>query len=431
MKKGYNIHSDANGLIDHLGRVNPPFVLVLDNYGLAHDIAVKYPHMQVIYRPYYPASDAYHLIMSPFDFVMRQKAKWQGEPNIWFHTGNESGLSEKQLQWEMDVVKIAPVTMKFVVGNPATGTFPDSVDGWKYADKYIRFLVENKDRVILGLHEYFDIIPCITMPDFQNRIKSWDGETRPAWHTNRYRWLIDYCDTYLEGKYPNIVLTEFGNDDLRENRPDSPVNKLIDATPVTSPYHNIRAFKSLRIFWEATYSKPFDEVYYEMIEWCEKNVYNHPAILGMCIFAWCENTSEWDAFNVAYANNFRQRMEKQKMVEKVMNLVASGNFRFRDTPSLKGATIKVYPQGIYQVSVVESAVVPADGFHWQRMAIDGVYGYVATEVITLIDIVEPTTVSIDKYVLDDAKKMVQDAMEELDGIKTDLNAVLVKLQTAI
>lgn len=431
MKKGYNIHSDANGLLDHLGRVNPPFVLVLDNYGLAHDIAVRYPHMQVIYRPYYPQSDAYHLIMSPFDFVMRQKAKWQGEPNIWFHTGNESGLSDKQLEWEMGVVKIAPPTMKFVVGNPATGTFPDSVEGWKYADKYIRFLIENKDRVILGLHEYFDIVPCITMPDFQNRIKDWNGPTRPAWHTNRYRWLIDYCDTYLDGKYPNIVLTEFGNDDLRENRDNSPVNKLIDSVPVTSPYHNIRAYKSLRTFWEATYQKPFDEVYYDMIEWCEKNLYNHPAILGMCIFAWCNHDSEWDAFNVAYANNFRQKMESQNMTERVMNLVASGNFRFRDKPNLQGNTIKVYPQGLYSVSFVEVPVTPADGFHWQKIGIDGVYGYVATEVVTFVEVPQNNNVSIDKFVMDDAKSMVQTVMEELDGLKTDLNAVLVKLQTAL
>jgi len=430
MKKGYNIHTADNGLIEHLRKAKPPVVLVLENYGLAHDIAVQFPAMKVIYRPYYGQSDAYHLIMSPADYVARQRAKWQGEPNIWFHTGNESGLSIEQQTWEMNVVNLAP-TMKFVVGSPATGTFPDSADKWAYADKYIRFLVDNKDRVMLGLHEYFDIVPCVTMPNFTNRIQSWDGPTRPGWHTNRFMWLIDYCDSQHIG-YPNIVLTECGNDDLRENRDNSDVNALIDSVHVTAPYHNIRGWKSLREQWETWYKRPADITYFKMLDWLERNVYNHPAIVGMCIFAWCSPSSEWDVFNVAYADNFRRLMEEQSTMTDKMMTVAY-NVRFRSAPAVASTTLKQFVAGKYLVSVSDGDVTAKDGYHWQKIVSDGIEGYVATEVVTFEPVPPPVVnpdVLINGLTLDDAKSMLVEVMGNLDGIKSDVNAVLIKLQTA-
>lgn len=430
MKKGYNIHTADNGLIEHLRKAQPPVVLVLENYGLAHDIAVQFPAMKVIYRPYYSQSDAYHLIMSPSEFVSRQRALWQGELNIWFHTGNESGLSIEQLTWEMDVVNLAP-TMKFVVGNPATGTFPDSAAGWAYADKYIRFLVAHKDRVMLGLHEYFDIVPCITMPNFRDRIQSWDGPTRPGWHTNRFMWLIDYCDSQHIG-YPNIVLTECGNDDLRENRPNSDVNALIDSVRVSAPYHNIRGWKSLQDQWADWYKRPADITYFKALDWLERNVYNHPAIVGMCIFAWCSPTSEWDVFNVAYADGFRKLMEEQGSMTD-QNMLVSYNIRFRSAPTISSSTLKQFVAGTYLVSLFDGDITAKDGYHWQKLTSDGVTGYVATEVVIFSPVPTPVvdnTIKVDKMIYDDAKSLLTEILGNMDGIKSDINAVLVKLQLA-
>lgn len=428
MKKGYNIHTADNGLIEHLKKSQPPVVLVLENYGLAHDIAVQFPNMKVIYRPYYGLSDAYHMIMSPKSFVALQMEHWQGEPNIWFHTGNESGLSIEQQNWEMEVVRLAP-KLKFVVGNPATGSFPDSVEKWAYADRYIRFLVDNKDRVMLGLHEYFDIVPCVTMPNFLNRIQNWDGPTRPGWHTNRFMWLIDYCDSVHIG-YPNIVLTECGNDDLRENRANSDVNQLIDSVKVNQPYHNVRGWKTLQDQWVEWYKQPADITYFRMLDWLDRNVYNHPAIVGMCIFAWCSPTSEWDMFNVAYADGFRKLMEEQGTMKNML-LNVSYNVRVRSAPSVTSTTVRMLVAGDYPVSVYENDITVRDNYHWQHISIDGVDGYVATEVIKLLEVPAPNNdLVIDAFILDDAKALLAEALIDMDGIKSKLNAIAIKLQTA-
>lgn len=383
-KIGYNVHSDDNGLLEHLKKVKPPVVLVLENYGLAHDIAVELPNTQVIYRPYFPESDAYHLIMRPNEFVARMAQKWQGEPNIWFHTGNESGLSIEQQEWEM-ALSASPAGMKFVVGNPATGSFPDSIEAWKYADKYIRFLVANKDRFWLGLHEYFDGIPCITMPGFRNRVFNWnDGGNRPGWQTNRYRWLIDYCDSVGIG-YPNIVLTECGNDDLRENRDNSDVNAFIDSMRCNAGYYNIRGWKTLQDQWQDWYQKPADVTYYEMLEWLENNVYNHSSIKGMCIFAWCSSQSSWDQFNVAYADEFRKKMEARVDYIPSVEIFceATSTFNLRSSPSTTSkVVVLIKPLTPIYISVTG---VKVGSYMWYPVSTgDGYNGYVRSDVLRYV-----------------------------------------------
>lgn len=381
-KLGYNIHSEDNDLKNHILAIQAPVHLVLENYGLAHDLAVANPNTQIIYRPYFPQSDAYHKIMRPNEFVAKMRQLWQGEPNIWFHTGNEAGLGTDLQDWEM-ALRASPSSMKFVVGNPATGTFPDSVEGWKYADKYIRFLVDNKDRFWLGLHEYFGAIPCLTMPNFENRIYDWDGFLRPAWHVNRFRWLIDYCDTFLNGQYPNIVITEFGTDDVRENRPNSPVNAFFERLKVFSAYYNIRGWKSLQDQFAEWFPKQDpQETYYKMCDWAVTHCYSHPAIKGVCLFTWCKPSSEWDQFNVAYAMTFRRLREQENLYANVELYVTSSNpynMNIRESASVLSKRVGTLTVGTQ--FYLDPMPIEVGGYEWYRVRTGSVAGYVRGDVL--------------------------------------------------
>jgi|ERR1041385_4866401 hypothetical protein len=379
-KIGYNIHDDENGLKDHIKKINAPVHLVLENYGLAHDIAIANPNVQVIYRPYFPQSDAYHKIMRPNEFVAKMKQLWQGEPNIWFHTGNEAGLDLDLQNWEM-ALAASPVGMKFVLGNPSTGTIPDSIEGWKYAAKYIKFLVDNKDKFWLGLHEYFDVIPCLTMPNFASRVHDWNGLTRPAWQVNRFRWLIDYCDS-VGLAYPNIVITEFGNDDLKENRDNSPVNAFLATVRHNPQYYNIRGWKSLQDQWAEWYKKPADQTYFDMGQWAEDNVYNHPAIRGVCTFCWCKPSSEWDQFNLAYAMNYRTSREAYAPVPSAEKFgVADSIYNLRESTSTTSKRLQLIQAGTSLW--IDTTPIHVGSHDWYKVRTSTNVGYVRGDVLTL------------------------------------------------
>lgn len=385
MITGYNIHNEDNDLKGHLRIINPSTILVLENYGLAHDLAVALPKTMIIYRPYYPQTDAYHTLMRPYEFVAKMRQLWKGEPNIWFHTGNESGISHEQSRWEM-ALDASPAGMKFVVGNYATGTTPDSNEEWEDLDYFIEFLGKRKGKFMLGIHEYFDGIPCITMPNFASRVHDWgDGLIFPAWHTNRFQWLLNYCDE-VGLAYPDIVLTEHGNDDVREGRDNSPVNAFLDQLVVEQGYYNIRGWKTLRTQWRNWYQKDAEDVYFEMIEWLRNNVYNHPAIKGTCLYAWCGDAGQWGQFNLSRAMTFRRRMEEKFRNHSIwvdVMVITSHVSIMRSAPSTSATRLGTVTAGTrLQLNSEDFVTGWGDATGWYHVrTVDGRDGYIRKDVV--------------------------------------------------
>lgn len=158
----YNINGaelpERTHLSQHLARLNPCVILVMNGFGLAMELMREYPDAIIVHREYSPAEGEEW--MQGTDYWMR---KWLTEAatygpdsyKIWRHTANEPG------QWNVNAYVQAEVAIlneaarrgfKVVCCHFSSGSWhPQAVDNGLY-DPLIRAVIQGGH--LFGVHEY-------------------------------------------------------------------------------------------------------------------------------------------------------------------------------------------------------------------------------------------------------------------------------------
>lgn len=304
-RKGPNILGHTSNLVETLVKIQPKAALVLDDLGLTHELTHALPNTMVIHRDYNPQDDR-HLRISPQRQIEISLSQYNGQPNLWFYTTNEVGLGKDNLDWHLKLLA-GPAHLRWVGLNPAVGTYPDSVEGWGYAEDALRKFSEQRSRFIFGMHEYAGAVPNSGMPDFTNRIQNWDGATFPAYHCGRFQWMDRFCKS--KGfQTPRIILTEHGFDDT------SDIKTWLNTLRVVPGYHNIRGWKTLVDQWHEWYSHKgwsAQRSMWEAINWLDTNVYNGSPVEAQLVYCWGNNGDPaWLQFDISEATEFIELWQK-------------------------------------------------------------------------------------------------------------------------
>lgn len=296
---GLNIIGRTSKLVETLRRVRPVATLVMDDLVLAHELTHALPNSIIIFRDW-SLGDHRHLTLAPQRQIDRALAQHNGQPNLWFYTTNEAGLTPEIFDWHLKLLD-SPEHLRWVGLNPSVGTTPQSPYGWMYAEPFLRAIVPHRERFIFGIHEYAGAVPNSGMPEFTRHLQEWDGERLPAYHCGRFCYLEQFCAA-KSIPVPRIILTEHGFDDL------SDIQLWLKTLRVTAGYANLRGWKSLTEQWYAWYrGKGWSpqRTLFEALNWMDRSLYRGTAVEAQLIFCWGTNGDPaWAQFDVSDADEF-------------------------------------------------------------------------------------------------------------------------------
>lgn len=313
----YNVHADAPNfnreyLYQQLDGYNPTWLLIMNATRLAIETARRYPNTQVIARSYSPDDD------DPLgkwgtwqNFLAHVKndlnAALNGEPlppNLWIYTNNESGDSNELHSYLTGL--ISQPELKFVVGNYSVGT-PQNVSRWHELRDFLRLVSDNRHRVVLGIHEYFGVLPTSGFiggapnhpahPDYTVRA-NWpaDASNLTKWHCGRLDFILAACSQYGI-KSPRIVLTEHGADNLTD------IAEWAQSLPKTPPYEVNRGWRSLWNAWRTLYGADLDvdRFYTDCLIYLDTAVYAryNGIVEGQLVYSLFAS-KQWEQFDIAY-----------------------------------------------------------------------------------------------------------------------------------
>lgn len=317
----YNIHAqglkDTNRLISHLKIIKPRAVVVMDGLALARVIRANCPETMVIHREW-PDDDIYARV-SPAQWLS-QKRSQVGTDDIWLYTTNEPGYDEKIIAWHEELIKqnfASSNPLKLVVMNISSGV--PKPEEWGKADNLLRLISKYRDRVVLGLHEYFGGLPTSGFvggnpddiryhPNYivrSNWPKGQAAKDITKFHCGRYKFLVDYC-TKNNIAIPRIVLTEHGPDAMGD------VDPWLKSLKMTSPYNSIRGYKTLATQWKAWYPDwTFAQAYFEILKYLSENIYQDSPVEAQMIFCYGHTAGgQWEQFDVEGDTDFLNLIEK-------------------------------------------------------------------------------------------------------------------------
>jgi hypothetical protein len=350
-KISYNIHAqmvkDSTRLKNHLLKIQPAAVLAMDGLGLAQEIKAALPNTLVIHRNYgiTNGDDDIHKRVSPEKWLdLRAK---ESDGGIYLYTTNEPGFSQDCLDWHVHLMELAAArSVRLVIGNFGVGT--PGADDWGRAQRMLELLDQHRELFILGLHEYACGIITSGLyggypdnagvqpgtPGGQNLIPKdkWpaDVSTVTMFHMGRFNFLLTYCK--LHGlNPPRIILTEHGMDDVSDIKP------WAEKLDKTSPYLNIRGWKSLHNQWN-TWFNPVgwsaERAYLEQLAWADRVIYHNSPVEAQLVYCWAHSSEDWEQFDVAEASEFQSLLEAyaaEKVVDvspktatSTQNIVATG-----------------------------------------------------------------------------------------------------------
>lgn len=296
---GFNILSRTPKLVETMVKAQPKALVVLNDLGLAHELTHALPNTIVAFRDW-GLGDERHLKMDPRRQIDVAMSQHNETPNLWFYTTNEVGLAPDNLAWHAKLLD-SPAKLRWMGLNPAVGTYPDTREGWAYAEGFLRTISANRTRFIFGMHEYAGAVPNSGMPNFTNRIQNWAGAVLPAYHCGRFRYLEQFCAS-RGFQSPRIILTEHGFDDTFDIKP------WLETLRVTAGYRNIRGWKTLQDQWADWYgSKGWSaqRALFEAIKWLRSYVYANSSVEAECIYCWGNNGDPaWLQFDVSDALEF-------------------------------------------------------------------------------------------------------------------------------
>jgi hypothetical protein len=279
MNVAFNIHGpnavkDIPYLLQWARDVKPRWLLQMDDDGLASALQTASPQTNVIGRS---IGDEQHQTLPVEDWL--NLVAHNGSAGRWIYMRNEQGEGTTETQWSYDrLIAGLKRGWKFIVYNVSTGT-PEP-DEWKTADKVLRLAADNPTQIAIGLHEYAGALMWSAMdgipfaPDYPASIPPGN-----QWLVGRFEFLLKYCDAQTPKiKYPRIVITEHGFDDVFKSFQHPPIK-------VSKPYLNPRGWRTLVDQWADWYPgvDPGD-VYAKQLLWADEKIYANTPVEAQLVF---------------------------------------------------------------------------------------------------------------------------------------------------
>ncbi len=223
---------------------------------------------------------------------------------------NEPPFNKEVVEWLTELLRLAaPRGIPLIVGNWAVGN--PAPEQWAMAREMLQLLDQHRHLFILGLHEYAGGVitsgliggnPTFIQP------QTWPQDVKQIarFHMGRFKFLMDYCDS-VGIRCPRIILTEHGFDDT------SDIKAWEETLKKTSPYMNIRGWKTLRGQWQDWFGglgwSP-ERAYFEQLAWADRTIYQNSPVEAQCIFCWGHSSKDWEQFDVSDAFEFQRLLEE-------------------------------------------------------------------------------------------------------------------------
>lgn len=326
----YNVNGanlpNRDVLDSHLKRIQPRWLLIMDNVQLAWEYAQAFPQTNVIHRNWAltQGDENVYSRLTPQQWLAARQD--EAQHGIWLYTANEAGVNPA---WDIALMNLIVSkglkNVKLVLANPSVGT-PADVSFWTRPEmkEWFRLLHEHRDQFVLGLHEYFaGIAPSGFVGGFPDG--SWsDGRTNlhpnyeirtnwPAdatqngmnWHCGRLQ-VVNAAAKQFGYMAPRIVITEHGADDL------SDMKLWLMKFPPSYTRGNIRGWKTLQFLWERLLpGRSIQMAYLENIIYLDKALYSHiPNVEGQLLYTWTANRGEWGDFDLSETTEFLVGLEQ-------------------------------------------------------------------------------------------------------------------------
>lgn len=307
----------------HIAKINPRWLLIMENIGMCRDYAKKFPNTNIIARNWSltGGDENVYSRLTPQQWLDARLN--EATDGIWLYTANEAGINVK---WDLELMNLIVSKnlkqVKLVLGNPSVGT--PAIADWTNEDKreWFKMLDAHRDQFVLGIHEYFcGIAPSGFVGGYPDG--SWmDGRTNlHANYEDRRNWPKDasiigqlwHCGRIMSVNAaarqfnimpPRIVITEHGADDLAD------MHGWLAKFQPSGNRPNIRAWKTLTNLWAKllpTLSP--EQAYFENISYLDESVYKHfPNVEAQLIYTWT-SSNDWKDFDLSEASQFQMLLE--------------------------------------------------------------------------------------------------------------------------
>jgi len=309
----------------HIAAINPRWLLIMDNLGMAQSYRRKFPNLNVVHRNWAltKGDENVYSQLTPAQWLEKRQA--EAVDGIYLYTGNEAGIAA---QWHIDLMKLIVSrglkNVRLVICNCAIGT--PTVPEWSQPimREFFQLLHEHRDQFVLGLHEYFSgIAPSGFVggypdgswsdgrtnlhPNYENRA-NWPEDASNIgmlWHCGRFK-VVNDAAKFFGFMAPRILITEHGADDLADVAP------WAKKFPLTPPYQNHRGWKSLREMWAKLLpGRSEEKAFFENVRYLNRAVYSHfPNVEGQLLFTW-SSKNDWAQFDMSAANEFMTLLEDE------------------------------------------------------------------------------------------------------------------------
>ena len=411
MHISYNIHGsrikDSAGLESHLKKLNPGSVLVLDNAGLANHYNNVLPKTDAIFRWYGPGDDNLQDKMAP--------AQWWAavtpmtHPDVWLYWNNEPEYNAKTIAQAKEVIRLAVQdNRKVCILNLGVGQ-PEIEQWWEPESlELLQMASQHRDRVKIGLHEYFPAYPYADMPvpdgkDWRSTnpvsgripIANWPKDIRGfrKWYVGRSEELILGCRA--RGLKIRIDITEWFCDRIRQVEPwldglqRDPANRL----------GIVRGFRTLATQYRQWWGLDLEEAAWTMLNHLRESFYNHYSeyenahifSLGNGGENVANAAQDWRDFDVERMYRFYKLSEEYDMSTSTppvpapegpfvqANFLGTANYNIRSQPDETANNVigKLTPGMALVMKQVETISTAGKRYPWAYVKTDALEGWVA------------------------------------------------------
>lgn len=375
-----NIHGqnipDRVKLFQHLEKLRPVAVVVMDDVKTAADIKSLLPDTTVIFRFNGDRGDGdLHMRYTPQEWLDKMLAKLGGDKRIMLATTNEPTLTRRLIKWHEDLIPLANAAgVSLCVLNLATGN--PKPEEWELARPLLELLAVHRQHV-MGLHEYSGGVITSGLiggyPDNAGKApgtpgglnlippQNWptDVSNVTRYHMGRFKFLTDYCAAQ-HIKPPRIILSEHGFDDTSDIKP------WLDTLRKTSPYASIRGWRTLVNQWRVWFPVwNADQAYFEQLRWANETIYRDSPVEAQCLFCW-GNSGGWEGFDLSGAGDFQKLLETyaQETPSVPQSLPHYNDPRWTPAVNRSGDSYRVRLQAFIDDTVELAWIESGDAFHY-------------------------------------------------------------------
>lgn len=307
----------------HLTRLNPRWLLIMDNIQMCRYFADKFPFSNIIARNWaLTQGDENVYTLTPTQWLDARLP--EAAPNIWLSTANEGGLNVK---WDIELMQLVLSrglkNVRLVIGNLSVGT--PALPDWTTADKKLWFqlLDQNRNQFALGLHEYFcGIAPSGFVggypdgtwsdgrkdlhPNYEDR-KNWPDNPfgiGQLWHCGRLMSINTAARSFGYAP-PRIVITEHGIDRLGD------MLGWMGKFQPSAPFNSLRGWKS----WKNGLAKllpnmSHEQAYFESVGYLDSHLYaGFSNVEAQLIYTW-SSSPDWNDFDMSETAIFQALLER-------------------------------------------------------------------------------------------------------------------------